>query len=258
MEQNIQQFFTRVNDLRSETSFLQEIKKRRQVYDGLFTDEIIAYLLIDELGRNADAYVKIKDLHPGIECSIKAMITSIGEVKTFQRKKGSTGRLIKLIVTDETGSTPLILWNDDVSLVENNTLALQTMVTIINAYTKKGYNGIEINIGKWSSIEYEQKKSKNIDPCLQQSPEKHNIKGVLTNMQPTNVFFKDDGTEGFITKIRIQTDDGIKQLILWDKQVKRIQQYTIGDYICINQVDYRYVNGEKEIHVNGKATITSS
>lgn len=258
MEQNIQQFFTRVKDLQSEASFLQEIKKRKKAYDDLFTDEIIAYLLVDELGRNTDAYVKIKDLHPGIECSIKGMITSIDTVKTFQRKKGFKGRLVKLIVTDETGSTPLILWNDDVSLIENNTLGLQTMITVINGYTKKGYNGIEINVGKWSSIEYEQKDQNDIDPCLQQSPEDYNIKGILTKVQPTNVFFKDDGTEGFITKIMIQTESGEKQLILWDKQVKTIQQYTVGDFICINHVDYRYVNGEKEIHVNGKATITSS
>ena len=257
MEQSIQHFFTFIKDLHSEATFQQEMQLRKQEYDDLFDEETIAYLLVDELGRNDDAYVKIKDIHPGIECSVTGMITSIGEVKTFQRKKGSNGRLVKLILTDETGSTPLILWNDDVSLIENNTITINMGVTIINGYTKKGYNGIEVNVGKWSKIERKANHKMMPDASMQQPPEEDAIQGVLTEIQPTNIFFRDDGTEGFITKIHVKTSKGIKQLVLWNKQVRNIQQFKIGDSICINHIDYRYINGLKEIHVNGKALISS-
>jgi ssDNA-binding replication factor A large subunit len=256
MEQTIQHFFTFVKDLHSETSFQQEIQTRKQEYDELFDEETIAYLLVDEMGRNTDAFIKIKDLHPGIECAVTGMITSIGDVKTFQRKKGSQGRLVKLILTDETGSTPLIFWNEDVSLIENNTYTINTRVTIINGYTKKGYHGIEINVGKWSKIECEDHKNNLPDISIKQTPEEDSIQGILSEIKPTNVFFRDDGTEGFITKICLKTSQGIKQLILWDKQVKNIQQFKIGDSICINHIDYRYINGLKEMHVNGKAQIS--
>jgi len=242
-----------ISDLKTTKEFKEEIIKRKKTYDDLFTDELIAYIIIDELGRNQQKTILIKDIHPGMECTIKGTISELSEIKTFTRKNNSTGKLRKCIITDESGSIPVILWNDDVNLIDSSHLTDKSMITIINGYTKKGYQGMELNVGRWSQVTIEQ--NNHTTNHQNHKKEQLTINGTIKEIQPTNIFFRDDGSEGFITKITIENDQGSQQLILWDDQVKAIQQYKIGDSINITNISYRYTNGNQEIHVNGSSEI---
>ena len=129
-----------------------------------------------------------------------------------------------------------------------------SIITVINGYSKNGYNGVEINVGRWSKV--------NISECAEPKnkkdhpKEKQVINGKIESIQPTNIFFKEDGTEGFIAKILLQINNKIQTVVCWNEQVKNIQQYKKGDQITIKNVSYRYSNGEQEIHVNGNAIIS--
>ena len=81
------------------------------------------------------------------------------------------------------------------------------------------------------------------------------IRGILQEIQHTNVFFKDDGSYGFVTKITVQTTDGKKHLTVWDEQVKNLQQFSAGDSVTIKNVSKREKNGFNELHINGYSTI---
>ena len=253
MEQRITTYYQMISDLKTLDEFKEEITQRKKTYDDLFTDELIAYLIIDELGRNQQQTILIKDIHPGMECTIKGTLSELSEIKTFTRKNNSTGKLRKCIITDESGSIPVIFWNDDVNLIDDSNLKDKSMITIINGYTKKGYQGMELNVGRWSQVTIEQ--NNNQSNHQNHTKEQLNINGTIKEIQPTNIFFRDDGSEGFITKIIIETDNGPQQLILWDDQVKTIQQYHIGDSIKITNISYRYTNGNQELHVNGSSEI---
>ena len=253
MEQRITSYYHLISDLKTLDEFKQEIIKRRQIYDDLFTDDLIAYLIIDELGRNTQQSILIKDIHPGIECSIKGTLSELSEIKSFTRKNKSSGKMRKYVITDESGSIPVILWNDDVNLLNESHMRNKSIINIINGYTKKSYHGLELNVGRWSQVIIVQ----NHKPSnhTKHTQEKYSIKGNIKEIQPTNIFFRDDGSEGFITKVIIDTDQGPQHLILWDDQVKTIQHYQNGDSIIISNISYRYVNGNQELHVNGSAEI---
>lgn len=258
IKKDIEQLYEPIKDLKTKEEFMQEIQMREDEYDHLFDEQTLATLIVDELGRNTEGHVKINDLHPGIECTVTGMITSIAEPKTFQRKNGGSGKLGKCILTDETGSVPLILWNEDVGYIEKQTIKQNTMVTIINGYTKKGYNGLEVNVGRWSKLEIsdETHTPKSLNNETMHASEE--ITGTIQDIQPTTIFFKDDGTEGFLTKITLNTQKGSQNLMIWDKQVKHIQQYKKGEKINIKHIDYRLHNGNTEIHVNGRAIISKA
>lgn len=247
------QLYENVKDLMEKKEFIQEIEKIQKDCDFLIDEETAALFLIDKMGRNKQNISKIIDLEIGTDCTIFGKITNIGESRNFERKNGSSGRVVNIELTDDTGTCGLVLWDRDVELIENNKIKDGVNVKIVNGYLKNGYNGLEVNIGRWSIIEIEPEDM----PELKQNiiKEKKEIIGILVDIEPTRSFFRDDGSFGFVANIKIKDNEGTKQLILWDDKVKEIQCYKTGDNINIDNIDYRQKNGKKTLHVNGKSVI---
>jgi replication factor A1 len=172
--------------------------------------------------------------------------------KTFKRKNGSAGKVVNFDLRDETGICRLVIWNDDIEQVKQ--LKQGTKVKIINGYTKQGFSGLEIHLGRWGLLEIEPKDEIKT-PASTMSESSDCITGVLLKKEPTHAFFRDNGEFGFVATVTIR--DGIqeKKLTLWGQSVKEIQQYKIGDTVHITGVSSKQVNGKTEIHVNGNSII---
>jgi len=253
MQKNKNQLYEEIKDLKTKQEFNLEIKKVKKESDDLFSEDIAALLIVDELGRNKQNICKISDIKPEMECTVIGKITGITQLKNFNRKNGSTGKVINLELYDETGSCGLVLWDKDVELVSKKTIQIGTKVKVINGYIKNGFNGIEINIGRWGLIEVEPEKEN--EKKVKKPENNFNIIGKLIEVEPTKAFFKDNGEFGFIAKIKIDTKEGIKQLIIWDKKVKEIQKIKKGQYLKIENIDIKKNNGKKELHLNSKGII---
>ncbi|HEY1248133.1 MAG TPA: DNA-binding protein [Nitrososphaera sp.] len=90
----------------------------------------------------------ISELKPGMRnVSITGKIESVGEPRTVNLKTGGTNTVADAIISDETGSTKLSLWGDDINKVQSG-----DTVSIENGYvnTFKGENSI--NVGKFGNL----------------------------------------------------------------------------------------------------------
>jgi len=251
MQKSVDQLYNKIKDITSKEEFLKEIENKKLEFDNLLDEKLIALLIVDELGQNENSILKIKDIQPGYETSIIGKITNISEPKTFNRKNGSIGEVVNLEISDETSKCRLALWDKDVKLVKNNTLSIGTNVKVINGYVKQGFNGVEINIGRWGLIETIDENIPRIENHVDI------IQGVIVEIQPSRAFFKDNGEFGFVTNIKIKTNEETKSLTLWDNKVKEIQKYKVGDKIKINNLTIKNNNGKDEIHLNGNGKINN-
>ena len=247
MHKNKDQLYEDIKDLITKNKFEKEIKNRKKEYDDLIDENTLALLIVDELGRNKQNVSKIADLEPGSERIVLGKILGISEPRNFKRKNGSSGRVVNLEITDGTGACGLALWDKDVDLVKNKTIQEGTSLKVVNGYIKDGFNGLEINVGKWGLLEVEPEDVPDFDD--KEIDNTKEIKGELVEMEPTRAFFKDSGEFGFVTNIKIKDDEGIKQLVIWDEKVKEIQRFKQGDSLIIENFDMRQKNGNKEIHV---------
>lgn len=252
MHKTKDQLYNLINDLKTKKEFEEEIKDHFQEYDGLLDEDTIALLIVDKLGRNKQGICKIADLKPDTDCTVVGKITNKFNSKTFKRKNGTSGKVLNIDISDETGSCRLVLWNEDVQKAKN--LKKGSIVKIINGYTKNGFSGLEINLGRWGLFET-QHEDDYILNNITEKESKDDIKGILTQKEPTRAFFKDDGEFGFVTNIKIKDDAKERNLTVWSEKVKEIQQFKIGDKIIVTGADSRSNNGKTEIHVNGKSTI---
>lgn len=141
-----------VNDLMSKGEFESEIQKRYEEYEELLSEEAIAYLLVDELGRNVMEIMNISDLKNGDSASLVVEVEDIGRPKEFKRKNGSEGQVVNISISDETGRCRLTLWDKDVDNVKENKIAKGMKLRIVNGYVKISDFGMEINIGRWGTF----------------------------------------------------------------------------------------------------------
>ena len=253
MHKTKDQLYELVSDLKTKSEFDKAIQERSQECDGLLDEDTIALLLVDELGRNNEVITKISDMKPDTDCTIVGKITNIQESKKFKKKNGSSGEVVNLEITDETGTCGLVLWNDDVKLLDNG-ITKGTTVKIINGYTKDGFSGLEINLGRWGLLQVEPENVSDLEH-VEPDTDQTEITGVLTHKEPTRAFFRDSGEFGFVTTIKIKEETGEKQLVLWGEKVKDIQQFKIGDNIKIANTSFKENNGKTEIHVSGNSII---
>ena len=253
MRKTKNQLYNQIKDLKTKKEFDEEINKIQKESDNLLDEDIAALLIVDELGRNKQNICTISELKPSEECTIYATITNIKNTRTFSRKNGSSGRVVNLEITDDTGSCGLALWDKDTELVKNKTIQKGTKIKIINGYIKDGFNGVEINVGKWGMLETD---PENMPELKNEQTKKTNgITGKLVEIEPTRAFFKDNGEFGFVANIKIKNKEKTQLIALWNEKVKEIQNFKIGDKIEITDIDTRQKNGREELHLNGNGTI---
>jgi replication factor A1 len=208
-------------------------------------------LIIDELGRNKHATLKINELQPRIECTLYGEISNISSERNFNRKNGSTGRVINLEITDDTSKCNLALWDKDVDLVKKKHIKIGTKVKIVNGYVKDGFSGLELNVGRWGTIEIDPDDS----PVFDNKKDDDLIIGELKEIEPTRAFFRDSGEFGFVTNIKVKTEKKIEKITVWDEKVKEVQKLKPGDKIEIRNYTTKEKNDNKNLYINNKTTI---
>lgn len=152
-----------LNELEKQTNSSKEelvdkINKKHEQLSGLITKEGAAYLIAKELGidfpEEKTEKLQIKNIVSGIRnVNIIGRIIKISPINEFKKKNGNRGRVVNLFIADSTGYFRLPLWNDQVKLVEENSVKLGDTVQIFSGMTKENMFGdVEISIGKFGGI----------------------------------------------------------------------------------------------------------
>lgn len=242
-----------ISDIKTKKEIEKEIQTRYKNYGELVDKDTIAFILVDELGRNKQSITRIADLTPEGDYTVIGRVLSISDSKTFKRKNGAPGKVVNLEITDETATCRLVLWNGDTEFIKNKEIQQGSWLKIINGYTKSGYTGgIEINLGRWGLLEVE---PVDVSTQKQQQTNGQDITGVLVKKESTKAFFKDDGEIGFITTITIKEQNIEKHIILKDHHVKEIQAYKTGEGILLKDVVKKWQNGKTEFHLSDQGSV---
>src|SRR3989344_4117438 len=98
------------------------IKTKINELSGLISEEGAAYILANELGvpiLPQEEKLKIREIYAGMKnISTSGRVIKKFEVREFA-KENKTGKVCSLIIGDETGTIRLVLWNDQVELVND-------------------------------------------------------------------------------------------------------------------------------------------
>ena len=96
--------------------------------------------------------VKIKELRDGMKrINIKGTVTEKSDAREVtSRFKDQTYRVSTAIMSDETGTIKLTLWNDQIEMVNVN-----DVIRIENGYITSFRGEIQLNVGKFGTLTVE-------------------------------------------------------------------------------------------------------
>ena len=132
----------------------RKITAKRDRISGMISPEGAAQVVAAELGISFDnEKLKIDELLPGMrKVNIIGKILAVSPVRTYTTKNGQEGKVVNLVVADETANIKVVLWDTNhISLIEKNEIGIESIVEIANATMRE--EEIHLEIGRASCRE---------------------------------------------------------------------------------------------------------
>jgi replication factor A1 len=142
----------------SREDLLNKVNKKYDELSGLLTKEGAAYLVARELGVNlvseSKRKMEIKNIVEGVRnINLIGRIFKISNITEFKKSDGSDGKVANLFIGDSTGYVRLPLWNEQVSVVEEEAVEIGDVIQVYNCLSKENNFGeVEITLGKYGNI----------------------------------------------------------------------------------------------------------
>ena len=216
-------------------------------------DDEIEMLGIDFDARAVSEELKISNLQDRLfDITMKVKIQRVFNLSTFTRKKDdSEGKVLSMIVADDTGTARLVFWDDMAEEMEN--AQPNEIIRLTGAYTKPNRDGTEteIHAGNTAKIERGLKdKMKTVEaPAVSSSSSVPlgmknigdltinmwdvDIEGKVATVYDVRTFTKKDGSEGQVRNVVIADQTSKIRVTFWDDDVDKIAKVKEGDIIRI-------------------------
>jgi len=213
---------------------------------------------IEEMGVDFDARplseeLKIANLQDRLfSITLKVKIQRVFNLSTFTRKKdNSEGKVLSMIVADDTGTARLVFWDDRAEEMED--AQPNEIIRVTGAYTKPNRDGNEIEIHAGNAARVERRLKDEMEtveaPAVASSTAAplgmKNIGDLTTNMWDVDIegkvatiydvrtFTKKDGSEGQVRNVVIADQTSKIRVTFWDDDVDKIAKIKEGDVIRI-------------------------
>jgi replication factor A1 len=217
-----------------------------------------------ETDENIEASVastKIMDIKNGMsDLNLRARVLDIADIKTFNRKDGSTGRVSNITVGDDTGKIRVTLWDEKTDLLSG--LKVNDSIEIINAYARENNfsQQVEVQVGNRTIVKQTDKDvaySENFTPISDIIPgESYSVKGSISGIGDRRDFTRDDGTENSVSNIYVSDDTGRIRIALWGEHAGLIDEVDIDTEIeIIDAFSKSGFNDEIELSAGNRTRI---
>src|SRR3989344_3110446 len=129
----------------------RRVEAKRARLSGLISHEGAAQVVAAELGISFDnEKLKIDELLTGMrKANVTGKIVNLFPVRTFTTKKGDQGKVVNLVLADDTGNIKVVLWDTHhIGLIENGTVYEGSVIEIVNGSMREG----ELHLGSFSEL----------------------------------------------------------------------------------------------------------
>ena len=129
----------------------RRIEAKRAKLSGLISKEGAAQVIAAELGISFDnEQLKIAELLPGMKkVNTVGKIFGISPVRTFKTKKGDEGKVVNLLIADDTSNVKVVLWDTNhIDLIEQGKISEGGVIEISNGSMRDN----ELHLSGFSEI----------------------------------------------------------------------------------------------------------
>jgi replication factor A1 len=267
MEDLIARILAQRKDLtREEIENLIEEKKREA--QDLLSDQGAARLVAEELLVETEPVavpsMMVRDLVAGLnDVTLTGKVLASEPVKDFVRQDGSTGRVVKILLSDETGKIGCAVWDAKADLILKYGDLTGKPVSVRHGYTRAGLAGeVELNAGERSEITVASELG-TLDAAkitsigdIKEPVIELNVLGIV-HSRPRLYEFDRNGQKGAVLRTVLADDTGSIPFVAWNEKAEELRNLKRGDVLTVQGGRLRRDNfGRLEIHLESRATVT--
>lgn len=251
------------------------ISRKKEGAGELLTEEGATYMVANELGvdlsdgRTLKTRIGINNIVAGAsDVTITGKVLTISPVRTFSRNNGAQGKVVRIVVADETGRVSVVLWDEKTNIISQAKLSVNQDVRVLHGYTKEGLNGTpELNVGRrgtiiiMSSSDARRGTQTSVEPCkkicdLKEGDFPVNLIGVVRAVSPASIFER-AGKKGAVMRLSLADETGRTNLVLWDEMVENMKEASKGDFLKLANGQVRKgIGGGLEVHAGRYSQVT--
>lgn len=285
----------------SEEEIKNQIREKLTEFQGFMTKEGALYLIgkengidlyssdpqiqeeIEELIDYNDFTIPISDVIEGMRnIVIAGRITEINKKRNFIKKDGTPGRVASFVICDKSDYIRVVLWNDQIEIMDNQYFQKEEIIQVIGGYSKRGMNeNFEVYLSRQGKLllapedvvlpEVEQirpliavKKKGVKSPTKQTIEEIYKkegfiklVKGIVQIEMFKELTLK-NGNKSFLLKLILSDDTASIKVNIWGmKAVEAMKIINNGDWVRLTNVvikENSYSN-EKELNFTKRSRL---
>jgi replication factor A1 len=251
------EYYNLISDLMTQDEFEEKIKKFEIKFSGLIDENVIAHLIVDELGRNVSNFKHLVELRPGMRASLFAIVTS-PIPKIFQKHKG-TPKAAEVFVSDLSGRARLLLWDPHhVELVENGDIKMDTKLKLLNVKISKSSFGLDLTLDRFDALilnpdDFPERdesidKLEMVDITSINDDGPINVIGTISWKSQLRTFNRKNKSTGSVLNLELYDGTGSIRVTLWDEHALAANELNIGEQLKIIDGYSKMHENEREIH----------
>ena len=272
---------------KSEDEILSLIDKKKDEMGGLINDYGALSGVASDFGVRISeltdekniSFSNIKDVLDRREISVNVIgrVKRVFPVKDFQRKDGTAGKVARIIIADETGEIPVVLWDAHSEI--SSRVKFNDIVRLIKGNTKvSSFNNIErveINLTTFSIIDINPENNDAKIKILEISERIQTIKEIKENLKDDKMpvcvvgriisdiegseFERVDGSKGVRSPFFVEDETGTIRITVWDDMKdNKDKGINFGCVVKVRGIARRGMFGDVEISTNSAGNIEKS
>jgi ssDNA-binding replication factor A large subunit len=266
-EELIQQILSKHPEV-SREQILESLEAEKKKTGGLIVDETLLRLIaarygIETVQRIAIRRLRISDLVAGLnDVTVTGRVVVVYPPRTFEGKK--SGKVANLMITDKDDTLGVVLWDENVDLVESGELKAGHVVRFAHGYTREDREGkVELHLGRKSQVEVDPENINAEDyPALCKFATKINevtaadssvhLAGMVKEVFPASTFTRSDMTSGTVMRLKLADETGEIPVVVWNEKAEELEK-TVKVNAGLQLVNAKVKengSGELEVHVN--------
>jgi ssDNA-binding replication factor A large subunit len=253
----------------SRDQILESLKIEKDKTGDLIAEDTLLRLIaarhgVEILQKRADFRLSISHLVPGLnDVTVTGRVVMVYPPRTFTGEK--SGKVANLMIADKDATLPVVLWNDNVDLVESGEIKTGKVIRFLHGYTREDRKGkVELHLGGKSQIEVNPQNVK-VDEypaiakfatkisMISKAQKNVHLAGTVKEVFPTSAFTRSDMSTGTVMRLTLMDGTGEIPVVVWNDKVEELEK-TVKMNAKLRLVNAKVKEnpstGELEVHVN--------
>ncbi len=201
--------------------------------------------------------IDINEAHRAV--NVKGVIQAVYPKATFQRNDGTQGKVMRVVLEDDTGQLPVVIWNEKID--EMSSTAEGTEVLIMNTKVVKNNRtaALELHVDNFTTIEVLGHSKKPLQvKDLKEGTKIVSIEGIVATKPVFREVTTKKGNKVSVTSFELADDTGKVLISAWKAHAKNAKKLAVGTKIKLKDVYVRKGFGNQlEVNTQTSSSIES-